>query len=359
MPRKNMDGTITIKDIAARCGVSISTVSNVLNGKTNKVSKEVTNKVLAVVEETGYKPNYLAKNLRASSTKTIGVIVEDLILFSTSPIIEGIMQRAEEMGYNVVIENVRLCGRWSDKWMHDDALYQSALAPVMSKMEALNVDGIVYVGGYEHEVRLTNKPEGVPFAVVYASSEDKTVPCFKLDDETGGYMSYKYVHSMGHSKIAIIAGEASSPHTVNRLRGIQKAMFEEGILFDPSSVVYATWNHDGGYKAMNTLLDADITAVICMSDLIASGVYACLLENGRIPGEDLSVIGYDNHEVSTVLYPMLTTVSLSLVEMGYASVSWIIEKCSANDSKDEESEEAPLDVRIPGEVIERNSVKRI
>jgi len=359
MPRKNLDGSITIKDIAAACGVSISTVSNVLNGKSNKVSKEVTSKILSVVEETGYKPNYLAKNLRASSTKTIGVIVEDLIQFSTSPIIEGLMQKAEEMGYSVVIENVRLFGRWSDKWMHDDALYQSALGPVMSKMEALHVDGIVYIAGYEHEVRLTNRPEGVPFAVVYASTEDDQVPCFKLDDEEGGYNSYKYLYSMGHRKIAIIAGEASSPHTVNRLRGIQKAMFEEGVLFDPSLVVYSTWNRDGGYRGMKALTEADITAVICMSDLIASGVYANMLERGKRPGEDLAIIGYDNHELSELVYPKLTTISLSLEEMGDAAVSWIIEKCGSDSGSNEEEPEIPMEIRIPGKLIERDSVYKM
>lgn len=356
MQKKSSESSITIKDIAALCGVSISTVSNVLNGKTNKVSNDVKNKVLSVVEETGYKPNYLAKNLRAASTKTIGVIVEDLIQFSTSPIVEGLMQRAEEKGYNVVIENLRLFGRWSDKWMHDDALFQSALNPVMSKMEALNVDGIVYIAGYEHEVRIINRPEGVPFAMVYASANDSEIPCFKLDDEQGGYRSFKYVHDMGHTKIAIISGEAASPHTVNRLRGIQKAMFEQGILFDPSCVVYQTWNREGGYNGMKMLENSDITAVICLSDLIATGVYAYMAEHDLKPGKDLSVIGYDNHEVAQLLYPALTTVSLSLEDMGYSACSWIINRCTEDTNSDTAVQG---EVRIAGELIERDSVCKI
>lgn len=365
MVMKKSDGSITIKDIAAECGVSVSTVSNVLNAKSNKVSKEVTDRILSVVKEKGYKPNYLAQNLRASSTKTIGIIVEDLILFSTSPIIEGAMQKAEDMGYSVVIENVRLFGRWNDKWMHEDGLYQSALLPVMSKMEALHVDGIVYIAGYEHEVRIPNRPEGVPFAVVYASSEDKTVPCFKLDDEAGGYALYSYLYSMGHRKIAIITGESSSPHTVNRLRGIQKAMFERGVLFDPSVVTYQTWNKEGGYKGMSALEGADITAVICMSDLIASGVYGYLLEKGKRPGKDLAIIGYDNHEVSELLTPQLTTISLSLEEMGEAAVSWLVDDNNSKDRKANSADKvnnvnnANNEIRIAGEIIERESVFKI
>ena len=355
MQRKSTENSITIKDIAAISGVSISTVSNVLNGKTNKVSKDVTERILKVVEDTGYKPNYLAKSLRATSTKTIGIIVEDLLLFSTSPIIEGVMKRTEEMGYSVVIENVRLFGRWDDKWMHDDALFQSALAPIMSKMEALHVDGIVYIGGYEHKVSLESRPEGVPFAIVYADTDDEEVPCFKLDDVQGGYNAYKYLSSKGHSKIAIISGEASSPHSINRLRGIQKAMFEEGVLFDPLLVTDQTWNKTGGYKGMKQLEGADFTAVICMSDLIASGVYEYLLERGKKPGKDLAIIGYDNHEISQIIYPELTTISLPLDMMGYEAASWLIDRSGSEDNKDVQ----PAEVRIAGELIERDSAYSI
>jgi LacI family transcriptional regulator len=355
MPKKKTEGSITIKDIAAICGVSISTVSNVLNGRTNKVSKEVTDKILSAMEETGYKPNYLAKNLRATSTRTIGVIVEDLVIFTTSPIVEGIMQRTEEAGYNVVIENMRLFGRWSDKWMHDDALFRPTLTAVMNKMECMNVDGIIYIAGYEHEVLLTDVPEDVPIGVVYASSQDPKIPCFKLDDEQGGYMSYKYLHSMGHSKIAIISGEASNLHTVNRLRGIQRAMFEEGILFDPSYVVSQTWNKAGGYNGMKQLADKDFTAVMCFSDLIATGVYEYLLEHDMKPGKDLSVMGFDNHEVSHRLSPTVTTIALSLEEMGEAAVSMIIDICEGEDTDIADN----LEVRIPGKLVERNSVVKL
>ncbi len=355
MQKRGSESSITIKDIASLCGVSISTVSNVLNGRTNKVSKEVADKVLATMEQTGYKPNYLAKSLRAISTKTIGVIVEDLLMFTTSPVIEGLMQYTEEMGYSVVIENMRMFGRWSDKWMHDDALYQSALAKVMAKMTSLNVDGIVYIAGYEHEVVLTGRPKDIPTVVVYANNADADVPCIKLDDEHGGYITYNYLLSMGHSKIGIISGEASSTHTVNRLRGIQRAMFEHGILFDPSHVVYGTWNKAGGYKGMKQLADKDVTAVICFSDLIASGVYEYLLKHDLKPGKDLSIIGYDNHEVSDLLYPPLTTIDLSLEKMGVSAVEWVIERC---ENKKAEMEEQ-LEIRVPGELIERDSVCKL
>ncbi len=355
MPRKDMENSITIKDIAAKCGVSISTVSNVLNGRTNKVSDEVFQKVLAVMDETGYKPNYLAKNLRANSTKTLGVIVEDLMLFSTAPIVEGLMKKAEELGYSIVIENMRLFGKWDVKWMTDNALLQESFRNVMSKMDALNVDGIIYITCYEHEVEFNKTPESVPFVVVYGNAIDDSIPSFKVDDETGGYISYRYLYSKGHRNIGIITGEAASPHTVNRLRGIQRAMFEEGVLFNPSMVVCESWNKEGGYKGMKCLEGKDITAVLCLSDLIATGVYQYLRIKDLKPGKDISVIGYDNHEVSQLLYPTLTTVTLPLEELGNAAVTWMINKCENKEDEDE----LPVHYSTAGVLIERESVLTI
>lgn len=355
MERNNPESSITIKDIAAMCGVSISTVSNVLNGKTNKVSKDVAVKVMEAMEKTGYKPNFLAKKLRATSTKTIGIIVEDLKLFSTSPIIDGVMKRTEELGYDVVIENVRLFSKLSDKWMHDEALFFQELNPVMSKMEALHVDGIVYIAGYEHSLNFTNRPDDVPFAVVYGSTDDEDIPCFMLDDEKGGYESYMHMNANGHSKIAIIAGDATSPHTINRLRGIQRAMYEKGVLFDPLMVSYQTWNKKGGYAGMKQLREKDITAVICLSDLIASGVYEYLMEKEEKPGQDLSIIGYDNHELAEIVHPTLTTISLPLEKMGYEAAAWLINK----HENAKESDVEIKDSRIAGELIVRDSVKTL
>lgn len=349
--KRNSESSVTIKDIAALCGVSISTVSNVLNGKNKKASNEVAAKIHEVVKQTGYRPNYLAKNLRALSTKTIGVIAEDLTMFSTSPMIEGLMQRCEELGYGVVIENMRLFGRWNDKWMHDDALYQSALAPVLSKMESLKVDGIIYISSYEHIVNFKYDSEEIPLVLLYATNEDGKTPCFRLDDESGGYDSYKHILDKGHKRIGVITGDASNPHTVNRLRGIQKAMFEASILFDPSLVEYQTWNKEGGYRGAEKLLTKDITAIMCMSDLIAAGVYEYMNKHSIKPGDDISIIGYDNREISQMLYPTLTTIDLPLEKMGYESVTRLIQMIEDPACKFDNH-----DIRIAGDLIERNSV---
>lgn len=353
MARNTADSNITIKDIAALCGVSISTVSNVLNGKTNKVSADVCKKVLDAVEKTNYRPNYLAKNLRSISTKTIGVIAEDLILFSASPIIEGIMNACEEKGYNVIIENMRLFGRWNDVWMKDEALFQSALQPVLTKMESMNVDGIVYVGGHEHKVSGLNLITNIPIVMAYCYSDDENIISFRPDDQTGGLDAINYLFSMGHKEIGIITGESDNPHTINRLIGVQKAFFDNGLLFNPALISYQHWSKEGGYDGMKYLLNQKISAVFCMSDAIASGAYAALSESNLVPGKDISIIGFDNQDVSYFLTPRLTTMALPLEDIGYHAVCAVIDKV--------EGIEKSIDTnsRIKSTLIIRDSVAKI
>lgn len=347
-------GTVTIKDIAAMCNVSISTVSNVLNGKTKKVGPDVCKKVFEAVERTGYRPNYLAKGLRAASTKTIGIIAEDLILFSVPSIIEGIMNACEEQGYNIVIENMRLFGRWGNSWLHNGSLFLSALQPALNKLEAINVDGIIYIGSFEHSISGLKTVNNIPIVTAYSYVEDDTKPAFCLDDEWGGYEVTNYLLSKGHKKIGLITGEADNAHTIGRLRGVQKAYFDSNILFNPELVSYQTWSRDGGYDGMKKLIDKEVSAVFCFSDAIAAGVYACLYENGLTPGKDVAVMGYDNQDVATFLFPQLTTMALPLEELGYEAVTRLIHIIE----KTEDTEEIENDIRIKPTLIERDSVNR-
>lgn len=350
MSKKTSENVVTIKDIAAMCGVSISTVSNVLNKKNNKVSEEVAKKIQDAVVQTGYHPNYLAKSLRSISTKTIGVIVEDLLLFTSTSVIEGLMNRCEESGYNVVIENMRLFGRWHGDWMRDEALFQSALQPVLSKMDSMNVDGILYVGGHEHIVHHLKSLSNLPIVMTYAIAGDSSIPTFRLDDYNGGYDAYTYLLSKGHKRIGVLAGEPDNTHTINRMQGIQKAMFEAGILYDPALVIYGHWTKESGCQGMKQLLSEKVTAVFCMSDAIGTGAYAALKEANLEPGRDVAIMGYDNQDISSFLSPMMTTMALPLEEMGYESAGKLINIIEGNDNN------FISDIRLKATLVERESV---
>ena len=106
---------VTLKEIAEKCSVSITTVSNILNGKSN-VSERTKERVLQVIKETGYRPNYMARGLRAARTNSVGIIIDDLTEFSSTGIIDGIMSYFDEHNYKAILENLRFYSKWGTKW---------------------------------------------------------------------------------------------------------------------------------------------------------------------------------------------------------------------------------------------------
>lgn len=145
---------VTLKEIAQHCGVSVTTVSNIVNNSPKKVRDETRKKVMEAIEELGYHPNYFAQGLRRQRTQTIGVITEDLAQFTTPEIVEGIMKYCEEKKYRVLLQNLRLYSRWQDKWYNDETLIHSVLDPAMKELVSIKADGLIYIAGHEREIHL-------------------------------------------------------------------------------------------------------------------------------------------------------------------------------------------------------------
>lgn len=343
---------MTIKEIAKMCNVSISTVSNVINGK-NKAGDETTRKILEVIRETGYQPSYLAKGLRSQSTKMIGVIVEDLILFSVPDIVDGIMECCEQHGYKVILENMRLYARWHGEWFHNKELYKSALQPALKELNAINVDGLIYVAGHEHMITDFGEDFRLPTVMAYSLAPASEIPSYLLDDFKGGYDMAHYLLSMGHKRIGIIAGERDNVHTMSRTKGFQKAFYENGILYDPDLLEYARWEKEGGYKAAPDILKRGVSAVFCMSDSIAGGLYEYMREHGIAVGKDISVAGYDDQIMAGYMSPPLTTMALPLNEIGFRSAKRLITMLNGEEPSEK------TEVKLPCTLVERESVKKL
>jgi len=338
---------LTIKDIAKRCNVSPATVSNVMNGKSNKVSEETASHILKTIQELGYKPNFIAKGLRSSKTKIIGVIAEDLASFNIPPIITGITACCEEHGYIFLLENLRLYDRWGGSWFEDSDKYNSAFNPAMEEMDAINVDGIIYVAGHSRKISSLKQNDNRPVVVAYSIAEDTSIPTFVLDDEKAAYEMTCYLMEKGHEKIGVVAGERSNLHTLLRVDGYQKALFEKGKLYDPNFVSYGEWSRKSGHDQAENLINKGATALFCFADYIAGGVYDYLEEKGLRAGKDISVVGFDNHEYSTYMSPRLTTIELPTREIGYKAAERLIEMIEGkvNDNTIENQVKCDLVIR--------------
>ena len=345
---------ITVKEIASRCNVSISTVSNILNGKP-KVSEETRQKVMKVVQETGYLPNYYAQGMRRQNTKVIGIIVEDLSEFTT-PIVETAMAYCEDNNYRTILVNMRMYDRWQDTWYEDEQKLKSVLKPSIQELISFKVDGIIYVAGHCRKINCFPEKLEMPGVVAYAISAEKKFPSVVIDDEHGGYELTNYLIQNGHRRIGVIAGSSDNLHTQKRCVGYQKALYEAGILYNPAWIQYGTWEQPSGYDLAARLLREEITALFCMNDKMAAGAYDYLYEKGIQIGRQISIVGYDDVGIARYLRPQLTTCAIQLKQIGRESARMVLSLLNGSFKMDGENENI---VTVPCKIVERNSVMKL
>ena len=345
---------VTLKEIAQKCNVSATTVSNILNGKA-KASEKTKQMVMQAVKEMGYQPNYIAQGLRNSKTHTIGIIAEDIAQFTTPGMIESIMEYFEEKGYRTIVQNLRMYARWQDSWYHNDEKYHSVFDPALQELMSVKVDGIIYVAGHARIIKCFPEDFQIPAVMAYAYTDSKEVPSIAIDDVKSAYDVVKHLLDMGHRKIGVIGGFSDNIHTQKRLLGYQKALFESQVLFEPDLVCYGNFERSTGYEESGKLIDAGVTAVFCMTDRIAGGVYDRIEERGLVVGKDISVAGFDNQDIAEYFRPALTTTALPLHEIGYRSAKMLLEKIEKGSAEEEEDGKV-TEVLRPCEILCRNSV---
>lgn len=356
---------VTLKEIAQHCGVSVTTVSNIVNGKPKKVGEETRKKVLDAIDELGYHPNYFAQGLRRQKTQTIGVIAEDLDQFTTPAVIEGIMEYCEQRKYRVLLQNLRLYARWSDQWFDKDELIRTVLDPALKELSSIKVDGLIYVAGHSRQIDfLSEAAESTPLVLAYCCSR-KEIPSVEIDDEDGGYQMTKYILSQGHTKIGVVSGRADNMHAMRRLIGYQKALYEAGILYNPSLIRYANWEAEDAYGVTESLVKEGVTAILCMSDWMAGGVYNGVTDLGLQVGKDIAVTGFDNERLANWFVPRMTTCRLPLKEIGNQAARMLLNQLEQQETDGEETgqeegcKSAEQHVKLPCELKIRKSVQKL
>ncbi|MBD3921063.1 LacI family DNA-binding transcriptional regulator [Paenibacillus sp. PR3] len=315
---------ITLKDIAKLANVSTATVSYVLNGRGN-ISDKTRAKVLEIVEAHNYKPNNIAKSLKLNKTSTIGVIVEDITVFSAPEIINGINEYAEENGFTIVLTNLRIHKRIGNHFKDIDR-YKHIITAAVDDLLSKQVDGIIYIGVHTRDVKgLIDIAK--PVVYVYCYSTLESAYSVNYDDELAALEATNYLIERGHKRIALISGLIDSMPSHGRFNGYYKAIMANQLPFDPSLIKTGDWEYSSGYSMAKELmaLPTPPTAILAMNDLMAGGaIDACREINVNIP-EQLSVIGFDNREFSGYYSPKITTVDIPLQAMGSRAIAMLIE----------------------------------
>lgn len=314
---------IGIKDVAAAAGVSVATVSNILNRVEGKrASQETRERVLRVAEELGYAPNGLARGLRTQRSHTIGFISDEI---ATTPNASRMVLGAQETAaaHGVVLLLVNTGG--------DEQMERRSIEMLLQRQ----VDGVLYATMYHQVVRLPESLRSTPSVLLDARCDDPAVGFVVPDEVHGGYTAVRELIDHGHRRIGMTTGTADIPALHGRIEGYRKALAEAGAPYDPALIASEEVAHLGsvaddvaaGYRAARRLLTTGQrpTALFCFNDRMAAGAYRAAAELGlSIPG-DLSVIGFDNQElVAEALYPALSTVQLPHYEMGERAVTQLL-----------------------------------
>jgi LacI family transcriptional regulator len=303
-----------MKDIAQMAGVSKATVSMVINKKDSSISEETRKRVLEIAKEMKYIPNSIARSLSTNKSGTIGVILPDITNPFFSEMARAIEDEAERLEYNLMICNTD----------NDTCKEQKYIQLLISKL----IDGIIFMsGGKSNESINILKTNNVPFVLVdrYIDGyiDDYGVFCLNKQGVEDGI---KYLHANGKRKIVFVKGRENLEVSKQRLDGYICAMKNYGI-YDEKYIFEGDFNIEGGKVATEKILSCfdDLDAIFYSNDMMALGGMKILLRNGyRIP-RDISVIGFDNIQISAVMEPELTTISQPIYEMGKKACSILID----------------------------------
>jgi LacI family transcriptional regulator len=292
----------TIYDVAKAAGVSIATVSHVLND-TRFVTDETRSKVLTAIQQLNYRPNSLARAMVRQETRTLGLIVPDNANPFFAELARGIEDHGYAAGYSVLLCN-------SDRNAAKELAY---LEMLISK----RVDGVIYMTSDNAKERLRPLQQQEIPVVTFDRQYDDT-DTILLDNFQGGYDATKHLTDLGHSRIACISGPDFGTRSNDRVMGYQAALTDAGLQSDPALIMTSDWTFQSGHSQAQVLLDMPDrpTAIFACNDTLAIGVIAAVLERGLAVPNDVSVVGYDNITLSGFSVPPLTTMATPILSIG-------------------------------------------
>lgn len=303
----------SLKDVAAKAGVSFQTAGKVLNGK-GRVSTATRERILESAQSLDYVPNALARGLISRSTHAIGVIAADFSDSTVAQPIVGVEREARRLGLCVIIGSLDRAG--------SDA--ETYLRVLLER----RVDGIIMIAPVSESNPRVGEilRRSVPAVSLHPIAGDGI--CLVTPDDTmTGLLPVRHLVALGHRRIGMVTGANERHVTAVRTAAYRQALEEAGLAFEAALVEEGHWEVEGGYRAAQRLLDraADVTAIYAQNDTMAVGVLSALHDRGlRVP-EDCAVVGCDNLPIASRTVPPLTTVDIHFYDLGAAAMGLLLE----------------------------------
>lgn len=303
----------TLKDVAAAAGVSVTTVSLVLNDRPARVSAEKREAIAQAVKQLNYVPNQNARSLVTKQSKLVALIVPDIENLFFAALAKCVEDECAAQGYSLIVAN------------SDDS--RESEQALLRRLTSRGVDGVLLIPAREScaagaGAALREDVERVTCPVVLI---DRLTQCgwcdaVGFDNYLGGRLAAQYLLEGGHKRIGIVTGDVAESSAADRRRGFVDAIEQAGEQFDSALCVSGDRRFDGGYHAADQIIDGGATAVFCCNDVMALGFRQRMAERGLHVTEDMQVIGYDNILRRFGLGLRMTTVEQSVVDL--AAAGW-------------------------------------
>lgn len=333
-----MTKKVTITDLAARAQVSVTTVSQILNGKAARFSSKTVEKVKQLQKEMGYVPDFNAQSLIRKSGRTIGVIIPNMNNPFFSRFLLGIETEAIKQDY------VPLIFGSNNSQSQETHYLESVRRAADGMIIASAVSDINYIDNILNQ-------NGIPYILI---DQAPVVKGDRVDanNQKGGALLADYLIKNGHTDVAVVCATKPTLNLQERLAGFVEAYKNNGTPIPEDRIITTEMTKKGGYAATKAALATKPTAIFGINDEVAIGVYRGLEEAGLKIPSDISVVGYDDIDLGEYISPKLTTVHQPAFEMGTNAAQMIIKRI-------EDHNEPIQQVSLPVSLVERESVRAI
>ena len=333
----NTDDTVTIYDVAREAGVSMATVSRVVNGNKN-VKENTRKKVLEVIDRLDYRPNAVARGLASKRTTTVGVVIPDITNTYFAALAKGIDDIAEMYKYNIVLAN-------SDE---DD---EKEVA-VVNTLFSTQVDGIIFMGYHLTEkIRSEFSRSRTPVVLAGTVDVEHQLPSVNIDYKNATADAVRHLLKR-NKKIAFVSGPlVDDINGKIRLVGYKDALKEAGVNYSEGLVFESKYRYDDGYALAERLVSSKATAAIVTGDELAAGLLNGLADHGISVPEDFEIITSDDSQIARYTRPNLTTIAQPLYDLGAISMRMLTKIMHKEELEERE-------VLLPHGLTERKSTRK-
>lgn len=328
-----------IKDVAKLAGVSVATVSRVINSEA-VVLPQTRKRVEDAIKQLSYSPNLLGRSLRRQETKKVLVLLNTISNQFYSRVVRGIEETAQADGYTVMVCTT-----------HGDTSIEER---VLGLLQTRSVDGAILLSCETPGEKLSSMLSGLPVVQACEPLSGFATPKVSIDNKKAAYEAACYLINHGHREIAFLGAQGIYPSSTLREEGFKQALSENSIAIRKERILREGFSFNAGIRAAEKLLQSGElpTAVFCISDSCAAGVIKRLAEAGIATPNDISVMGFDDTQLSQIYIPSITTTRQPQYELGKQAMLMLLKRM--------QGETVSTDcMMLPHEIVERESVRQV